>query len=134
MCGFSVSGNDVSRMQLELHFLKKKHILKYDASKNCNTLCSYTAIRHPVPKFGESITAPVQNVRNARLKTTQCFSCSLSLFIFKYFYVSRGSGMDDWVYWHFFYYNCYQLKQVKISDSLSLASFLTGLRVSSLPL
>jgi hypothetical protein len=42
-----------------------------------------------------------------------------------------GSGLDDWIYWHF-YYNYNQLWQLTISDCLRLAPFLTGPRVSSL--
>jgi hypothetical protein len=44
-----------------------------------------------------------------------------------------GSGLDDWIYWHF-YYIYKQLWQLTINDSLWFAPFLTGLRVSSLPL
>jgi hypothetical protein len=44
-----------------------------------------------------------------------------------------GSGLDDSIYWHF-YYDYIQLWQLTISDCLRLAPFLTGLRASSLPL
>jgi hypothetical protein len=44
-----------------------------------------------------------------------------------------GSGLDDWIYWHF-YYNYMQFQQLTISDCLRFAPFPTELRVSSLPL
>jgi hypothetical protein len=42
-----------------------------------------------------------------------------------------GSGLDDWIYWHS-YYNYYQI--TAHNQWLRLAPFLTGPRVSSLPL
>jgi hypothetical protein len=47
--------------------------------------------------------------------------------------IIMGSGLDDWIYWHF-YYNYTQFWQLTINDCLRLAPFLAGLRVSSLPL
>jgi hypothetical protein len=50
--------------------------------------------------------------------------------------IITGSGLDNWIYWHFYcnFLDCNQLQQLTISDCLKLAPFLTGLRVSSLPL
>jgi hypothetical protein len=45
----------------------------------------------------------------------------------------NGPGLDDWIYWHF-YCNCNQPKQLTIHGYLRLAPFLTGPRVSPLPL
>jgi hypothetical protein len=47
--------------------------------------------------------------------------------------IIMGSGLGDWIYWHF-YYNYNQLEQLTINDCFRLATFLTGLRVSSHPL
>jgi hypothetical protein len=47
--------------------------------------------------------------------------------------IITGSGLDDWIYWHF-YYNCNHLQHPGLNDCLRLAPFPTGLRASSLPL
>jgi hypothetical protein len=47
-------------------------------------------------------------------------------------WIITGSGLDDWIYWHF-YYNYNQLSQFTINDCLRRAPFHTGLWVSSLP-
>jgi hypothetical protein len=47
--------------------------------------------------------------------------------------IITGSGLGDWIYWNFCY-NYNQLQQPTISGCPRLAPFLTGLRVSSLPL
>jgi hypothetical protein len=47
--------------------------------------------------------------------------------------IIMGSGLDDWIYWHF-YYNYKQLRQLTINDCLRLAPFLIGPQASSLPL
>jgi hypothetical protein len=61
----------------------------------------------------------------------------ISLYIAMYrgvaWLIITGSGLDDWIYWHF-YYNYNQLWQLTVNGCLRLAPFLTGLRVSSLPL
>jgi hypothetical protein len=44
--------------------------------------------------------------------------------------ITTGSGLDDWILWHFDY-NYNQLYQIKINDCLTLAPFLTRLRVPS---
>jgi hypothetical protein len=43
-----------------------------------------------------------------------------------------GSGLDDWIYWHFSNYD--QLRKLTTNNCLGLTPFLTGPRVSSLPL
>jgi hypothetical protein len=43
--------------------------------------------------------------------------------------IITGSGLVDWIYWHFF---TIIVKLLTISDCLNLVPFLTGLRVSSL--
>jgi hypothetical protein len=45
--------------------------------------------------------------------------------------ITTGSGLDDWIYWHF-YYNYNQLIQLTMDDTLRFAPFPTGLRASSL--
>jgi hypothetical protein len=47
--------------------------------------------------------------------------------------IIMGSGLDDRIYWHFFY-NYNQLWQLTIDDCLRLVPFYTGARASSLPL
>jgi hypothetical protein len=48
--------------------------------------------------------------------------------------ILMGSGLDDWIYWHFFTITSRVNYNSSVSDCLRLPSFLTGLRVSSLPL
>jgi hypothetical protein len=45
--------------------------------------------------------------------------------------IIRGSELDDWIYWHF-YYNYNQFINLIIDYCVRLAPFLTELRVSSL--
>jgi hypothetical protein len=48
--------------------------------------------------------------------------------------ITTGSGLNDWICWHFFTITLdySQLQQLSLNDCLTLAPFLAGLRVSSL--